>query len=110
MVWYDAKKTTAAKVGSAYEKQFESKGYERVMECEQKDDSVDYVFAKVDGDEREVVQFSGYKLTDDTIDGRLVRSTKITALSMDENRACKWTSFAEKKLCKSVSGDRCSMD
>ena len=109
IVWYDAEKTTARAVGEAYEKQFASKGYERVMECEQEDDSVDHVFAKIDGDKKEVVQFSGYKLTDSTIDGRVVRSTKITGLSMNDKRSCTWTEFA-KKLCADVSGDHCRLE
>lgn len=108
MVWYNAKKTTAAKVGAAYEKQFESKGYERLTKCEQKDDSVDHLFGKMDGDTREVVQFSAAVLTATTLDGRLVRSKEITGLTLSDKRACEWTDFA-KKFCYRVDGKYCSL-
>ncbi|NUP08174.1 MAG: hypothetical protein HOW73_19165 [Polyangiaceae bacterium] len=109
ILWYDAKKTKPGKLGDAYKAQFEKEGYELLLDCEQKDDSVDYVYGKDRSSGKEIVQFSAHVLTETTIDGSLVRSHKITTLSMGEGRECKWTDFA-KKFCKTVSNDYCMLD
>ena len=105
MVWYDAEKTTAETLGKAYAKKFSDQGYEALTDCEQEKDSVDHLFAKIDGDKRITVQFNAYVLTETTIDGRLIHSDEITTLTLSEHRTCKWTPFAE-EFCAGGAKDK----